>query len=261
MPRESAFFAHATSNPNEIAMIHDAPNEWGIRFYAGAPLVTQGGEALGALCVMDKEPRQLTEDQQFALRALARQAMAQLELRRLHNEQQHAQEELRAANARLQKTAGTDKITGLLGQSSCEARLREEIGRARRHQRPLSLVLLNIDDFHNYNDSFGHAAGDDVLRVIASVLQKNARETDILGCMSGDDFVAILPETDEEGALKMAGRCRSAIANANWPSSRVTVSIGLAISSAATTAEELLELADTRVYQSRQRGRNQITHA
>ena len=272
-PRDIAFCARAIMDPEEITVVPDAKRdsrfafnplvvgEPRIRFYAGAPLVTPNGEALGTLCVLDKQPRQLTPEQQESLRALAKLVMTQMELRRLLLEQESIHEELRAANARLQQMAGSDSVTGLLSRRSGEARLREEVARASRHQRPLSLVLLNVDDFHHYNDAYGHAAGDEMLRAIAEILTSKARSVDVLARMGGDEFLVILPETDKSGAVMVAERYRTAIANAHWPNWRVTVSIGVASSDAQANADELLDLADTRVYQSKQRGRNQITHS
>jgi diguanylate cyclase (GGDEF)-like protein len=271
-PRDIAFCARAILEPDEITIVPDAKRdarfaahplvvgEPRIRFYAGAPLVTPNGEALGTLCVLDKQPRQLTQEQQESLRALANLVMTQMELRRLILDQERVHEELRDANARLQQMVGSDNVTGLLSRRSAEARLREEAARAERHKRPLSLVLMNVDDFHQYNDAYGHAAGDEVLRSIAEILKAKARGVDVLARMGGDEFLIILPETDSAGALMVAERCRGAIAHANWPNWRVTVSVGVVSSGAHPNAAELLDEADTRVYQSKQRGRNQITH-
>ncbi len=150
------------------------------------------GHALGTLCVIDRQPRELRPDQQEALRALSRQVVAQLELRRSvaelarradellgrQRELQQYQLALEHANALLEKESATDALTGLGNRRAFEERLEDELVRAGRYGLPLSLVLLDLDQFKAYNDTFGHPAGDDVLRGLAEILRRNCRAAD-----------------------------------------------------------------------------------
>ena len=261
MPRDDSFCVHAIAVPTEMCVIADADSDArfnsnplvtgtaGVRFYAGVPLLTNG-VAIGTLCVMDTQPRQLIEDQSAALRALAKQAEALLELRRVSAE-------LRAAHAKLEQ--GSDALTGLLNRRSFEARLGEEIPRARRHERPLALLLVGVDEFETYQDSFGRQAADELLRAVGGILKDATRASDVAARLGGEEFVIALPETDPDGAIVMAERLRSAVVNASWHGGRVTVCIGIAtLSNTAPDGDALLELADIRLYQARQRGRNHI---
>jgi diguanylate cyclase (GGDEF)-like protein/PAS domain S-box-containing protein len=176
--------------------------------------------------------------------------------RRLRREQ----EMLAQANRQLAELAATDTLTGLRNRGAFEERLEEEVGRARRHGRPLSLLLLDIDRFKEYNDSFGHLAGDGVLRSVGGILARNVRATDFAARYGGEELAVILPDTESKGALELAERLRKAVENAPWTDRSITVSVGVAsLGDGVESAKDLLDAADRALYRSKERGRNLVT--
>lgn len=148
-----------------------------IRFYAGAPLITPSGLALGTVCVIDRVPRELGDDKIEALRALSRQVVAQLELRRLVvdmeqlvNEQstyqrqlEEYQQQMERVNVQLVQSNTYDSLTGIDNRASLERKLQHQIERAASLNIPLSLLLMDVDKFKSINDKYGHHTGDTVL--------------------------------------------------------------------------------------------------
>ena len=159
----------------------------------------------------------------------------------------------------------TDGMTGLHNFRYFYLRLKEETIRHKRLKSPLSLLILDVDNFKNYNDTLGHPAGDQVLRKIAMVLKQTARENDIVARYGGEEFAIILPGTEKKGAGIVAERIRENIEKTPFeheeiqPLGKVTVSIGVAsIPEDATSAEELTKKADAALYYAKRHGRNQI---
>jgi diguanylate cyclase (GGDEF)-like protein len=125
-------------------------------------------------------------------------------------------ERLAEANSRLEELAAMDGLTGLKNRRAFEDRLEEEVARARRHGHPLSLILIDIDHFKSYNDTFGHPKGDEVLRHVGRLLMRLMRDTDFAARYGGEEFAIILPNTDREGAHQVAERLRLTIEGATW---------------------------------------------
>jgi two-component system cell cycle response regulator len=184
--------------------------------------------------------------------------------RRKHDERmiQEQQEKLRQANLQLQALATTDGLTGLKNHRSFKERLEEEFQRATRYHQTLSLVLLDVDRFKQFNDTYGHPEGDEVLRTVARVLLANTRTTDLVARYGGEEFVVLLPLTSLDDAAEMAERLRRALAETAWPHRSITASFGVATRSADTPdAAALTAHADEALYRSKQRGRDRVTIA
>ncbi len=159
----------------------------------------------------------------------------------------------------------TDGMTGLHNFRYFKLRLNEEVVRHKRTNSELSLLILDVDHFKNYNDTLGHPAGDEVLRKLASILRKTARENDIVARYGGEEFAIILPSTGKSGAITVAERIRSAVEKTYFkheeiqPMGKVTVSVGLAtIPQDATTGDELTQKADAALYYAKRHGRNNV---
>lgn len=171
-----------------------------------------------------------------------------------------ANRELELANERLAALSLTDSLTGLANHRAFHARLGEELTRAKRYGTPLSLLLLDVDRFKSYNDTFGHPAGDEALQKIAVVLQSHARESDLAARHGGEEFAVLLPQTDRAGALCVAETLRTSIEEAVWPLRAVTTSIGVATTGAPhASVRELIEAADEALYRSKSAGRNRVS--
>ena len=174
------------------------------------------------------------------------------------------QRELRQINAHLHHQATRDALTGLRNRRALMERLPEELDRARRRFEPLTFLLLDVDAFKSFNDTFGHAAGDEVLREVAARLENHARLSDFAARYGGEEFALLLPNTEPAVALHVAERLRETICAMPWPLRPITVSIGLAtfLSDKAKTDDltQLFARADTALYGSKNAGRNRSTH-
>lgn len=215
------------------------------------PLRT-GESVVGTLVCGSRAAGGLPEAAQKELSMLALQAAQALVRTRLYEQ--------------AERLATTDGLTGLLNRRTFSAQIQGRLREAQRYSRPLSLLLLDIDHFKKVNDTHGHPAGDAVLRGVASVAQKQARETDIVARYGGEEMALILPETDARGAHAIAERLRKAVGAAGYPTERgnlhVTVSVGVATwPGSGEAAEALLEAADRALYRAKQAGRNRVSAA
>ncbi len=162
-----------------------------------------------------------------------------------------------------ERTAATmlsrhDPLTGLANRRAFDVFLIEAFNLARRHQRALTLLSIDIDHFKSYNDSFGHPAGDEVLKGVATAFNSLARETDLVARIGGEEFAVVLPETSAEGGRVLAERIRAKVAGLNLRTP-VTVSIGLATLSGQTASPAaLLKESDGALYAAKRGGRNRI---
>lgn len=174
--------------------------------------------------------------------------------------------EQKLAQAELERLATNDGLTGIVNRRGFDARLQAEWNRANREQTLLSLLLIDVDHFKQYNDTYGHQKGDECLKAIAASLSRAAfRPSDLIARYGGEEFAVLLPGVDEEGARVVAARTRDAvntlgIAHRGGEGGLVTVSIGISSLSAQEmmTPEELVANADRALYQAKRIGRDSI---
>ncbi|ADJ62531.1 GGDEF domain-containing protein [Herbaspirillum seropedicae] len=170
-----------------------------------------------------------------------------------------AEQRVERLNEKLALLAVTDKLTGLANRMKLDEVLDNEINRADRYGKNLSLILLDIDHFKEVNDNFGHSTGDAVLVRIAEILRANVRSSDLAGRWGGEEFLLILPECDMEDAARMAEKLRLLIENYNFvPVGRRTCSFGVAAYQAGHDRTTLLTLADLALYRAKNTGRNRV---
>jgi diguanylate cyclase (GGDEF)-like protein len=153
----------------------------------------------------------------------------------------------------------TDSLTGLLNRRYLEKRLTEEIQRSKRHRFPMSLMMLDVDDFKSYNDTFGHPAGDAALKIVASILQDMLRGDDVAARYGGEEFAILLPQTTSTEGAAIAERLRQRIEHTEFPRRKVTVSIGIAsCSNEIDTPTDVIGAADHALYEAKNDGRNNV---
>ena len=178
-------------------------------------------------------------------------------------EQKRTNEQIRQLNAQLERLAMMDDLTGLMNRRAFFIQGAKEISRAQRHRTPLSLLMMDVDEFKTVNDRYGHAAGDRVLQHVSHKIVENVREMDMVARMGGEEFSMLLPGTGAADAVKLAERVRQAIERESCQlddqSIDVTVSIGVASYNTDTSSlEAILREADDSLYRAKYRGRNQV---
>jgi diguanylate cyclase (GGDEF)-like protein len=173
-------------------------------------------------------------------------------------------------NARLhrivERQALSDGLTGLANRRHAEESLATELSRADRFGGPLSVVVTDIDDFKTVNDEHGHPVGDTVLCEFARLLESSVRDVDVAGRWGGEEFLLILPGTDAEGAVRLAGRIRALLEDRTMVTPegvpvRITSSFGVAAYEEGTSAEELVAAADAALYEAKRTGKNRVARA
>jgi len=171
--------------------------------------------------------------------------------------------ELEARHARLAQLAHSDALTGLGNRRSFDVQLEEELGRAARYHRPVSLIVADIDRFKLVNDNLGHAVGDELLRCLGELLGREVRAPDSAFRYGGEEFVLLAPETKSAGAARLAERVRAAFAEVSKATSAgaQTISMGVADTELIDDSEDaaaLFELADQALYRAKVLGRNRV---
>ncbi len=153
----------------------------------------------------------------------------------------------------------TDVLTGLLNRRYLEERLSEEIKRSNRYGYPMSFMMIDVDDFKSFNDSYGHAEGDKALKMVGHSLRETLRSADVAARYGGEEFSILLPQTTPGEAETIAERLRENIASAEFSNRQITVSIGIASCCLElNSAQELIVAADTALYEAKRRGRNNV---
>jgi diguanylate cyclase (GGDEF)-like protein len=158
--------------------------------------------------------------------------------------------EIRAGEARI------DSLTSIANRRALEETLAAEISRAQRFAHPLAVVLFDLDHFKETNDTYGHPAGDRLLREAAQLLASSARQGDTVARWGGEEFVAVLPETDLDGARQLAERLRLEIGGVSLGTTHVSASCGVAALLPGDTVDTLLAAADSALYRAKENGRN-----
>lgn len=267
LDRQIAFCAHAIMRIDEPLVVEDlrqdprfqgnplvtqAPH---LCFYAGAPLIDRHGNALGTIAVVDTQPREFNEAQRALLRDLSTLVVTALESRRQANQLGHL--------------AMTDHLTGLANRAQFERTLNSEIAHARRTGEPFTVFYMDLDKFKEINDTFGHAAGDEVLCEVSRRMTKQVRSEDMLARFGGDEFGVFMRQSIEDPAESLAERIIEAVSAPITLSTGEKVSVGISVGIATYTdaidsMTTLLTQADQALYEIKRkenRGRSsQIAH-
>jgi len=167
-----------------------------------------------------------------------------------------------ASQTLLVRIATTDALTGIFNRRHFMALLAREQHRADRYATSFSLLMLDIDHFKRINDTYGHLVGDEAIKAMAGAAAKFLRPTDMIGRFGGEEFVVMLPHTDEAGAVVAAERIRQSVAEVVVPAGsqdvRFTVSIGVATYVRRAKLDQLFECTDKALYAAKSGGRNQV---
>jgi len=216
-----------------------------------APLRVEG-QVIGAIMVGGTTRARYTPDDATVVAELARHAAIALRNAQRHSAVAHA--------------AQTDALTGIYNRGALMERLERELSRSARYERPLAVIFFDLDRFKNINDTYGHQFGDRVLRELARIATRAVRNIDLVGRYGGEEFVAVLPETDGAQARIVAERLRTAVMRQRFdlPSGAevsVSISAGIAVfPDSGTTLDALLRAADTALYAAKSGGRNQVRY-
>jgi diguanylate cyclase (GGDEF)-like protein len=233
------------------------------RAYAGHPLADEHGNVCGTFCVFDLKPREFTPADRQTMADLA--AMSQREL--LSDRLSDAHSALTAKLSVARREAMMDPLTRLWNRRGASVLLKAAFAAADQHGRPLTLALLDLDNFKRINDGYGHQAGDEVLRKVATRLVSAVRGDDAVCRLGGDEFLILMTDTDASTAARIAERIRRTVTEASVPTRdgvvAISVSIGFTVRTphSSSAVEALLELADQALLQSKASGRNRVRGA
>lgn len=194
-----------------------------------------------------------------------------MDLTEINQARQKIQEQadkINETNKKLAQLAAIDGLTGISNRRIFQEQLNLQIRLSSRNGCIISLLMIDVDHFKSYNDTFGHTAGDEILQQLAKILDEKSRSTDVVARYGGEEFGIILPNTGKKGAFCMAKVFQKAIADATWNHRDITVSMGMASESFSVAATSQLEdqmllfinKADKALYHSKNTGRNRMTH-
>lgn len=267
-PRADSFCAWAIASGEDVFVVEDATADWrfaenplvvgppGIRFYAGAPLHDGAGSPIGTICVLDRVPRCLAPEAREALRLLAAEVILQITRRvelRAAEAEIHRRQEL---EQRLAEAALGDPLTGLPNRTWA-LRQAERALAERGPDTTLAVLLLDLDRFKLVNDTFGHHAGDQLLRQVAAELRNGLRANDLVARLGGDEFLVLVEEVSTlEEACAVAERAVATVAAVETGPGALPLraSVGVTLAGADATVEALLAEADMAMYAVKARG-------
>lgn len=224
-------------------LVHSEPY---FRFYAASPLLAPNNCVIGTLCVIDYIPRNLNLEQKEALNILSRQVITQMELDNL---------------------AIRDPLTGLFNRRYAEEQLQAELRKMERKQSTLGLIILDIDHFKKINDTYGHHAGDALLKSFGKMLVENIRFEDIVCRMGGEEFMIIMPDSNSDIVMQRAEKVREQVMNMDFTHDgqlldRITISAGIACYPVnSESLDGLYQEADNALYIAKNSGRNKVVFA
>lgn len=285
-PRDISFCAHAINRPAELLLVEDTlddprfrdnPMVVGlppVRFYAGAPLLSEEGYGLGTLCVFGDQPARLSPEQQRALMALSRQAAYLLQLRRVSRtleqlvrdrdwyEQQleRYHSSLVAENADLAVQTRTDPLTGLPNRRAFTVALDAAVVSAQQEREPVAVAMLDIDHFKAINDQHGHDRGDQVLVALSDLLRAHSAGSGTAARFGGEEFVLLMPGAGHELAQVQCEYLRESVSLLPL-NLAVTISIGVAVLKRGEAVDQMLKRADEALYEAKRTGRNRVVVA
>jgi diguanylate cyclase (GGDEF)-like protein len=243
-----------------VAIQRLASGDWGARI--AYPARDEFGYLARAFNQMAQQLQQAFEAQEQQREELLAQNE---ELERMHAQLQQAHQELATLNAELleanralAQAAVTDGLTGLKNHRAFQEALHSAVQMAERLQQPLSLIMFDIDHFKQFNDTFGHPAGDELLRQVAQVLRESARAYDVAARYGGEEFALLLPNTTLEQAVQVAERLRQQIRAIENPHAPVSASFGVATYRRGTPPATLVYEADAALYRAKRSGRDQV---
>ncbi len=273
-PREMAFCAHTICDqapmvvPNALEDPRFAENplvagDPKIRFYAGAPLRTHDGHNLGTLCLIDREPREMSDLQQMMLVQLAGMVMEAFELRVAGQDALRALDEQETLSHEFHYQATTDSLTGALNRRGFVDATAQEWERSKRYGLPVSLLEIDIDHFKQINDEFGHDCGDNVLKALVTEAHEQLRGQDILGRVGGEEFMILAPHTSVESCRIFANRLKEALSSirvsADGQEVGFTVSIGITeCLPRRESPDDAIKRTDIALYAAKNLGRNRV---
>jgi diguanylate cyclase (GGDEF)-like protein len=168
--------------------------------------------------------------------------------------------------------ASSDELTGLINRRGYYQRFESELERARRHQTPLCVALVDVDHFKSFNDTYGHLSGDLVLKALSELFTQNMRKSDVVCRFGGEEFAILLPDTSLKSAVELMERVRQNVEKLqlfgmNGEALKVTISIGLSevntrpkVSPYRSEISDSLALADEQLYRAKHQGRNQVCY-
>jgi diguanylate cyclase (GGDEF)-like protein len=183
---------------------------------------------------------------------------------RVHMQIKTLQDELRRSNQLLLELAQTDPLTRLCNRRHLYEKLEIELNRCFRGTNPIALIMADIDHFKRVNDQFGHQVGDEVLTMVADLLQEELRTYDLAARYGGEEFCLVLPETDLEAASEVAERIRQRteglVFNTPMENHKLTISFGVAAYDGTVegSIDEIIRIADDALYEAKKLGRNQV---
>jgi diguanylate cyclase (GGDEF)-like protein len=214
------------------------------------PILDEAQRILGLLSIESDAPNQFGGETEKYLSTLLGNASVAIERAQLYQ--------------KMEMLASTDGLTLLYNHRTFQAQLAKEVERSRRYQRPLSLLMMDIDHFKTFNDTYGHSVGDCVLQEISKCISQPIRANDIAARYGGEEFAVIIPETAGDGAMIIAERIRRTVEQRTIVSLdkqlRVTISLGCAVMPIHATAQQpLIDAADKALYFSKEHGRNKTT--